>query len=98
MGRVGLAISPVNSNYIYAIVEAEEGKGGFFRSTDKGASWSKQSSYKTSGNYYQEIICDPINVDKVFSMNTWLHHTVDAVKRLLEQGRNQSMLIITAFG
>ncbi|MGV6862330.1 MAG: WD40/YVTN/BNR-like repeat-containing protein [Putridiphycobacter sp.] len=80
MGRVGLAISPVNSNYIYAILEAEEGKGGFFKSTDKGASWAKQSGYKTSGNYYQEIICDPKDVNKVFSMNTWLHHTEDGGK------------------
>ena len=86
MGRVGLAVSPVNSNYVYAIIEAEDGKGGFFKSTDKGASWSKQSSYKTSGNYYQEIICDPVNVDKVFSMNTWLHHTIDGGKTFVKTG------------
>lgn len=86
MGRIGLAVSPVNSNYVYAILEAEEGKGGFFRSTDKGASWVKQSSYKTSGNYYQEIICDPHDVDKVFSMNTWLHHTEDGGKTFKKTG------------
>ena len=86
MGRVGLAVSPVNSDYVYAILEAEDGKGGFFKSTDKGASWKKQSSYKTSGNYYQEIICDPINADKVFSMNTWLHHTVDGGKTFVKTG------------
>ncbi len=86
MGRVGLAISPVNSNYIYAIVEAEEDKGGFFKSTDKGESWSKQSSYKTSGNYYQEIYCDPKDVNKVFSMNTWLHHTEDGGKTWKKTG------------
>ena len=80
MGRVGLAVSAVNSNYVYAIVEAEEDKGGFFKSTDKGESWEKQSSYKTSGNYYQEIYCDPKDVNKVFSMNTWLHHTEDGGK------------------
>jgi len=80
MGRVGLAISPANTNYIYAIIEAEEDKGGFFRSTNKGESWEKMSKYKTSGNYYQEIYCDPIDVNKVFSMNTWLHHTKDGGK------------------
>ena len=77
MGRIGLAVSSVNTNYVYAIIEAEEGKGGFYRSVNKGATWEKRSSYKTSGNYYQEIICDPFDVDKVFSMNTWLHHTED---------------------
>lgn len=55
MGRVGLAISPADPNYVYAIVEAEGESYGFYRSTNKGASWEKRSSYKTSGNYYQEI-------------------------------------------
>lgn len=77
MGRVGLAISPADPNYVYAIVEAESGKHGFYRSTNKGASWTKRSSYKTSGNYYQEIYCDPYDKDKIFSMNTWLHHSED---------------------
>jgi photosystem II stability/assembly factor-like uncharacterized protein len=86
MGRVGLAISPVNSNYIYAIVEAEDRKGGFFRSTNRGASWEKRSSHVTSGNYYQEIVCDPFDVDKVFSMDTWLHHTEDGGKTFKRTG------------
>ncbi|MEZ4923055.1 MAG: hypothetical protein R2780_07805 [Crocinitomicaceae bacterium] len=73
MGRVGLAISPADHNYVYAIVEAEEDKGGFFRSTNNGLSWEKRSGYNTSGNYYQEIICDPVDRNKVFSMDTWLH-------------------------
>lgn len=91
MGRIGLAVSPVNSNYVYAIVEAEDDKHGFYRSTNKGLNWSKRSSYKTSGNYYQEIICDPKDVDKVFSMNTWLHHTEDGgktFKRTGEKGKH----------
>ncbi len=86
MGRVGLAVSPVNSHYVYAIIEAEEGKGGFFRSVNQGKNWEKRSSYKTSGNYYQEIICDPFDVNKVYSMNTWLHHTEDGGKTFKRTG------------
>ena len=86
MGRVGLAVSPADANVVYAIVEAEEDKGGFFRSTNKGASWENRSKYSTSGNYYQEIICDPYDVDKVFSMNTWLHHTEDGGKSFKKTG------------
>jgi photosystem II stability/assembly factor-like uncharacterized protein len=86
MGRIGLAVSPVDNNYVYAILEAEDGKHGFYRSTNKGLNWSKRSSYKTSGNYYQEIICDPKNVDKVFSMSTWLHHTEDGGKTFKATG------------
>lgn len=86
MGRIGIAVSPVNSDYVYAIVEARGDKAGFFRSTNRGESWTKMSSYKTSGNYYQEIICDLTDVDKVFSMNTWLHHTEDGGKTFKKTG------------
>ncbi|MEX1002701.1 MAG: glycosyl hydrolase [Crocinitomicaceae bacterium] len=86
MGRIGLAISPVDTDYIYAIVEAEDDKGGFYRSTNRGLNWSKQSDYNTSGNYYQEIVCDPTDKDKVFSMNTWLHHTEDGGKTFKKTG------------
>ena len=80
MGRIALAVSPVNPDVVYSIIEASNGKGGFFKSTDRGASWSKQNSYSTSGNYYQEIYCDPHNVDKVYAMDTWAHHTTDGGK------------------
>jgi photosystem II stability/assembly factor-like uncharacterized protein len=32
-GRIGLAVSPVNPDYIYAIIEAADKKGGVYRST-----------------------------------------------------------------
>ena len=86
MGRVGLAVSPADANVVYAIIEAEGDAGGFFRSTNKAGTWSKQSGYKTSGNYYQEIICDPYNVNKVFSMATWLHHTEDGGQSFVPTG------------
>ena len=72
MGRIGLAISPANPEYLYAIVEAAEGKGGTYRSTNRGASWEKRGSYATSGNYYQEIIADPVDPEKLYAMNTWM--------------------------
>lgn len=86
MGRIGIAVSPVDPDYVYAIVEARYGKGGFFRSTNRGETWTKMSGYNTSGNYYQEIICDLTNKDKVFSMNTWLHHTEDGGKSFKATG------------
>lgn len=89
MGRIGLAVSPADSNVVYAIVEASGDEAGFYRSTNMGASWEKRSKYKTSGNYYQEIYCDPYDVDKVFSMNTWLHHTVDGGKTFVKTGESQ---------
>ncbi|MAD98630.1 MAG: glycosyl hydrolase [Flavobacteriaceae bacterium] len=80
LGRIGLAISPANPEIIYAIAEAANGKGGFFASTNRGASWQKRSSYVTSGNYYQEIIADPVDEHTVYAMNTWMSVTKDGGK------------------
>lgn len=89
MGRIGIAVSPADENYVYAIVEGRDDKGGFYRSTNKGESWNKMSPYNTSGNYYQEIICDPNNREKVFSMDTYLHHTEDGGKNFKMTGEHQ---------
>ena len=80
LGRIGLDISPANPEIIYAIVEAAQGKGGFFRSTNRGASWQKRGDYVTSGNYYQEIIADPVDPDKVYAMNNWQRVSTDGGK------------------
>ncbi len=81
LGRIGIAISPVNPDVLYAIIEAEGDNGGVFRSTDRGASWEKRSGYMTtSPQYYNEIYCDPKNVDRVYVMDTYLHVTDDGGK------------------
>jgi photosystem II stability/assembly factor-like uncharacterized protein len=41
MGRVGMALNPKNPNTIYALVTAQKDQGGFFRSDDAGASWTR---------------------------------------------------------
>ena len=41
MGRVGLGINWRNPNTVYALVTAQRGQGGFFRSDDAGASWTR---------------------------------------------------------
>jgi len=66
-GRIGLAISPADPDYIYAIVEAAK-EGGFYRTINRGASWQKMSNHETGGNYYNEVIADPKDRDKVYTM------------------------------
>lgn len=78
MGRIGLAVAPSDPSWVYAIVEARYGKGGVYLSTNYGETWSKQGGFSTSGNYYQEIFCDPLNKRKVFAMDTYMHHSEDA--------------------
>lgn len=91
VGGMGLAVSPVNPDYIYLIIEAQGKTGGFFRSTDRGETWKKMSGHHSSGQYYNEIYCDPVNVDKVFSVETYTHYTLDGGKtwtRLGQDGRH----------
>jgi photosystem II stability/assembly factor-like uncharacterized protein len=86
MGRIGLSVSASDANYVYAIVEGRYGKGGVYRSVNKGESWSKQSDFSTSGNYYQEIFCDPLDKNKVFAMDTYMHHSEDGGKTFKPTG------------
>ena len=77
-GRIGLAVSPVNPDVVYATVEAAKGESGFFRSEDAGETWSKRSAtISTSPQYYQEIIADPKEVNRVYSMDTQTQVTED---------------------
>jgi len=81
LGRIGLAVSPVDPDVVYALVEAERGEGGFFRSADRGESWEKRGSYgSTSPQYYQELFADPRQLDRVYSMDTYLQVTDDGGK------------------
>ncbi|NOQ26404.1 MAG: glycosyl hydrolase [Bacteroidales bacterium] len=79
-GGMGIAISPVNPDYLYLIVEAAEKNSGFYRSTNRGESWEKMSDHASSGQYYNEIFCDPIDVNKVFSVETVSSVTKDGGK------------------
>jgi photosystem II stability/assembly factor-like uncharacterized protein len=87
LGRIGLAISPANPNFVYAIVEAANDSSGFFRSVDLGENWEKRNRYVSgSPQYYQEIVCDPQNVDRVYSLDTWLQVTEDGGKTFRQAG------------
>ncbi|MEA3497148.1 MAG: glycosyl hydrolase [Bacteroidota bacterium] len=87
LGRIGLAISPVNPDIVFAIIEAAEGKSGLFKSTDIGESWTKVNSYKTaSPQYYNEIVCDPKDADKLYILDTRTKYSVDGGKTIKTLG------------
>lgn len=88
LGGMGIAISPVNPDVVYLIAEAAEG-GGFFRSTNRGASWEKMSDHTSQGQYYNEIFCDPKDVDKIYSVETLTQYTEDAGKTWKPFGNNE---------
>jgi len=80
MGGIGLAVSPVNPDIIYAIIESTPDASGFYRSADRGASWQKMSSHSAQGQYYNVIFCDPKTLDKIYSMETFSQLTEDGGK------------------
>ncbi|WP_435625240.1 WD40/YVTN/BNR-like repeat-containing protein [Flagellimonas sp.] len=69
-GIVGIAVSPVDSNRVWAIIEAED--GGVFRSEDAGKTWKKineNRALRQRAWYYSRIYADTQNKDKVYVMN-----------------------------
>lgn len=92
MGKIGLAVSPVDPDVVYATIEAREDERGFYRSRDRGESWERRSDYVSSGtgpHYYQEIEASPHDVDTVYQMDVFLQVTRDggASFEVLETGR-----------
>lgn len=84
VGRIGMDISPVNPDVLFACIEGH----GFYRSTDRGASWSKRSGHETSGNYYVELFASPHDVDVVYSMDTYAQWTQDGGKTFTQVGED----------
>ena len=79
-GKIGLSISPVNPDVVYATIELAQRTGGLWRSADAGASWEKRSDEVYSGtgpHYYQEIFASPHDVDTLYQVAPTLHRTVD---------------------
>lgn len=81
MGRIGLAMAPSAPDTLYAIVEASDAERGVYRSDNFGISWRKQSAHMTtSPQYYNEIVVDPKNPDRLYSLDTFSRVSHDAGK------------------
>ena len=86
LGRVGLAISPADSNVVYATVEAADRKGGIFRSNDRGGSWERRNEFESTAMYYARIVADPKDVDRIYIMNVFLMVSDDGGRTLRRLG------------
>ena len=86
LGRIGLAISPVDSNVIYATVEAADRKGGIFRSSDRGGSWERRNEFDSTAMYYARVVADPKDVDRIYVMNVFLMVSDDGGRTLRRLG------------
>jgi len=81
LGIIGVTVSPVNSERVWAIVEAKD--GGVFRSDNGGMSWKKlneERKLRQRAWYYTRIYADPMDEDKVYVMNVRYHRSKDGGK------------------
>lgn len=103
MGKIGLAVSPIDPRVVYATVEALPDERGFYRSSNKGESFEKRNSFISGGtgpHYYQEIFADPNAFDRVYQMNPGLMVTHDGGKTFVrvpeknKHGDNHAMAFV----
>ena len=81
LGRIGLAVAPLNRNRVYAIVDAKE--GGLFSSNDAGATWTKISADARiwgRGWYFNKVTTDPKDPDTVYVQNTSIYKSTNGGK------------------
>lgn len=69
MGKIGMAISPMQPDVLYAAIELDLREGGIWKSVNRGASWEKMSDTVSGGtgpHYYQELYASPHDFDLIY--------------------------------
>ena len=81
LGIIGVTISPVNSNRIWAMVENLN--GGLFRSDDGGETWEKTNedrNLRQRAWYYTRLYADTQSDSTVYVLNVDYHKSTDGGK------------------
>lgn len=79
LGIIGVTVSPVNSQRVWAMVENKD-KGGLYRSDDGGDTWTlvnSDRSLRQRAWYYTRVYADTKDVDIVYVLNVSYHKSVD---------------------
>lgn len=82
LGKMGITVSPVNSNRVWAIVEHKE-KGGLYRSEDGGETWAQVNSERKLRQrawYYTRVYADTQDENIVYVLNVRYHKSTDGGK------------------
>ena len=78
LGRIALAVSPIDPDVLYANPAATEDRSGFYRSPDRGETWVRMSDYiVVDPQYYGELYPDPHRMDRVYTVDVFMHVTED---------------------
>ncbi len=92
LGKIGLAISPIDPDVVYAAIELDRREGGVWRSADRGASWTKMSDAVGGGtgpHYYQEIYASPHAFDRLYLVSNYSQVSEDGGKTFRRLNNNR---------
>ncbi|MBW0007498.1 MAG: glycosyl hydrolase [Sphingomonas sp.] len=81
IGKIGVSVSPVDGNRVYAIIENRD--GGVFVSDDAGATWrrtNEKRDLRQRAFYYTRITADPKVKDRVYVTNVQFFRSDDGGK------------------
>ena len=82
-GKIGVSVSPVNPDRVFALIEAEGAEGGLYRSDDAGKTFrqiNKDRTFLQRAWYYTHVFADPVDPDTVYILNVMFHRSVDGGK------------------
>lgn len=82
LGIIGVAVSPKNSEKVWAIVENKD-KGGLYRSENGGKTWSlvnEERKIRQRAWYYTRVYADTQDEDVVYVLNVNYHKSTDGGK------------------
>lgn len=78
LGKIGVSVSAVNPNRVFAMIEAKD--GGLYRSDDAGDTWQRVSdspAIRQRPWYYTRVYADTQNADIVYVLNVGFHRSID---------------------
>ncbi len=87
LGKIGISVSPVNPNRVWAMIEAKE--GGLYRSDDAGENWQRVSDnagIRQRPWYYTRVYADTQSVDTVYVLNVGFHKSIDGGRNFTTVG------------
>jgi len=81
LGRIAISVSPVKSNIVYALIEAEH--SALYRSGDNGLTWNNITESQAINDrpfYFSYLLTDPVDTNIVYKPGFSLNKSTDGGK------------------